>query len=81
MSALAGGLALLATAATAQDTNTNRRNANYVEASFSTNEVLGQSVAHMAAASALPRPQDARLSRQDFFSLMVLLSLPNKHPQ
>jgi uncharacterized protein YjbI with pentapeptide repeats len=79
ISLLTGGLALVATAASAQQSSAHRRGAEFVEASFSTSDVLGQSLAHAAVASADLKRQDARLSQADLFGLMILVSLPNKH--
>jgi hypothetical protein len=73
--------AVLCTNAGAEQTAARHRNANFVEASFSTSDVPRQSLAHAAVASTDMRPQDNTLSRQDLFGLMILFSLPNKHPQ
>jgi hypothetical protein len=77
-SVLAGSFALLAVAANAQPISVHR--SRYIEAAYSPNDTLSQSVARVAVRSTLPTSSDAKVSRQDLFSLMVLLSLPNKHP-
>ena len=79
-SVLTTSFALLATVANAQPSSVHRRNVRFVEATFSPNETLNQSVARVAVRSTLPTSSDEQVSRQDLFSLMVLLSLPNNHP-
>jgi hypothetical protein len=71
-------LAVLATAAQAQPSSGRRYNGKFVEASFSTNDVLGRSLAHAAVASTDLRRPDTQLSRADLFGLMILVSMPNK---
>jgi hypothetical protein len=77
---LLSGVALC-TAVNAQQSGTSHRNAAFTEASYSTSDVLRTSLAHAAIASTNVRPQDNALSRQDMLGLMILFSLPNKHPQ
>jgi hypothetical protein len=57
-----------------------RRDARIIEATYSTNEALSRSVAHIAVASTDIRPQGAQLSQADLFGLMIVLSLSKKHP-
>jgi hypothetical protein len=69
------GLAVC-TAATAQPIGRPRA----IEATYSTNDALNRSVAHLAVASTDIRPQNAQLSQADLLSVMIVLSLSKKHP-
>jgi hypothetical protein len=71
----------LAFSVAAQAQPIDRHNGRYIEVTYSTNETLSQSVAHVAFASTIPKSREAQISQRDLFSLMILLSLHNKHPQ
>lgn len=52
--------------------------AHLLEATYSSNDALSRSVAHIAVASTDLRRQD--LSQADLLNLMIVLSLSKKHP-